>query len=592
MIRAALLLAVALGGCAAIDTTESQPADAELGQLMADVWQDRLRFNPYLATQVGEPGYNHQHPDLSPAGVAARQAADRRALARLKAIDAAALDADGRLNHELLRWLLEDGAGTFDPGAGTRGHRFATEQLAVDTLFRGPQHFTQALQVTPFRSENDYRDYLARLRGLETVVQQTIDQLQAGIEAGRTVARPVVDRVIGQTRALTREDPDAHPLFRPFTELPDGLPATLTADGRATITDTVIPAYRRFLDYLVDDYRPAARETIAATALPDGEAFYAFAIRQHTTGDLDAETIHRTGLAEVERIAAAMAEIRDELGYEGSLVDFGKALREDPRYRFSSGQQALDAHRAFAKRIDPLMTQLVGKLPRAPYGVEPMPEGYALAGGAPYYNGPSADGSRPGNFYVNTHKPELQPVWSMPALVAHEAVPGHHLQIALAVEMGELPAFRRYAYYTAYAEGWALYAESLGDEVGMYATPEQRFGRLSAEIWRAVRLVVDTGMHARGWSRQQAIDFAVEYMPEPLERIEAEIDRYIAWPGQALAYKIGQLKISELRARAAAALGEAFDKRAFHDAVLGAGSMPLAVLEQRIEDWIAAQQAG
>lgn len=590
------LLLNACAGWAPTPTDQASPTTASpqaaLDQLMADTWSVLLDLDPHVATYFGSEAHNALNPDLSPEGIARGQARVRALHWRLLAIDADSLSAEDQLNYQLLKAYLETGAGSFS-FQGVEFHAFKGQQLPLHTM-GGVHLFTQVLSFTPFEDEADYRNYLTRLSTLDTLIQQNQAQLTAGLTSGWTLPQPVARTVIEQMSTLLVPPAGKHPLFAPFERMPASIPAAtrnqIRADALAVLINEVLPAYQQLRDFMQETYLPQTRSSVAASDLPGGPDYYQLWVRKHTTTQLSADEIHQIGLSEVRRIRAEMNQILTEIQFDGDLAAFGEFLRNDPRFYYQNADEVMGAHLKFAKRIDPLMTRLFSRLPRMPYGIKPMPEAAAKAGGPPYYNGPSKDGLRAGYFFINTLRPELQPSFSMPALVAHEAVPGHHFQIAIAQELGELPEFRRNAYYTAYSEGWALYAETLGDDLGFYQTPYERFGRLASEIWRAIRLVVDTGMHAKGWSREQAIEYFASNSPEPQARIVAEVDRYLSIPGQALGYKMGQLKITELRERASKALGEKFDLRAFHDEVLRYGALPLNVLEQRIEDWVARQK--
>jgi prolyl oligopeptidase len=350
-----------------------------------------------------------------------------------------------------------------------------------------------------------------------------------------------------------------------------------------------VPAYRKLDKYFNKKYLPAARDTIGLSSLPNGSAWYEHQARSYTTTRLSPDEIHRIGLDEVKRIRDEMAEVISEVEFEGSFQEFLTFLRTDPQFYFDNPDDLYKEYLATSKRLDPELVKLFGKLPRAPYGVIPIPDSIAPDTTTAYYNRPAADGSRPGYYFVNLYKPEVRPKYEIEVLSVHEAVPGHHLQIALQQELGDVPMFRRFMGFTAFVEGWGLYSERLGYDMGLYQDPYSRFGQLTYDMWRAVRLVVDTGMHYKGWTRQQAIDFFKDNAAKTEHDIVNEIDRYIAWPGQALAYKIGQLKILQIRSRAEVQLGENFDIRAFHDELLGAGALPLDLLEQRMDRWMAAQ---
>jgi uncharacterized protein (DUF885 family) len=403
-----------------------------------------------------------------------------------------------------------------------------------------------------------------------------------------------MERVRPQLAAQRVANPEDSPFFAPFKRFPPSLSASdrerLTAAGRAAIAGTVLPAFARFEKFFNGTYLPACRQSVGIADTPDGQAFYRELIAYHTTTMLTAGEIHAIGLAEVKRIRAEMDKIIAAVGFTGNFQEFAHYLRTDPKFFYTDPNDLLHGYMVIAKSIDPNLVKLFGKLPRTPYGVRPVPETSAPNTTTAYYQPLSSDGSRPGYFYVNLFKPEARPKWEMEVLTTHESVPGHHLQIALQYENSAgVPMIRRMSDFTAYTEGWGLYAESLGEQLGLYTDPYQKFGQLTYDMWRAVRLVVDTGMHSAGWSRQQAIDFFKANAPKSELDITNEIDRYIAWPGQALAYKVGQLKIFELRDAAQQALGSQFDIREFHDVVLSTGAVPLSVLDQTVRDWIAAK---
>jgi uncharacterized protein (DUF885 family) len=571
----------------ALLATKARESDAaRLRRLFDETWDYTMREYPEYATWFGYPGQNARWTDLSEDAIERR----RHELANpdrvLRSIDRAALSAAERLDYDLFRRVVDE---------ALEGLRFRTEYMPLSQMEGVQQNAAQLVTMMPATSRAEYEDVVARLEGLPAVVDQTIGLLGRGLEQGLTPPRITLRDVPQQVRNQVVDDARRSPFLAPFAKAPEGMDAgahaRLASQATAAYERGIRPAFQRLLAYLEERYIPNTRESIAAAALPDGEAYYAYRIRQMTTTDMSAREIHEVGKREVARIRAAMDAVIAETGFTGGFGAFVDFLRTDPRFFFEKPEDLLVAYRDICKRADPELPRLFGTLPRLPYGVVAVPAYAEKSQTTAYYEPGSPRAGRPGNFFANTYDLKARPRWEMEALSLHEAVPGHHLQIALAQELPEMPEFRKNAFYTAYIEGWGLYAESLGREMGFYKDPYARFGQLTYEIWRAIRLVVDTGMHALGWSRQQAIDYFVENAGKAEHDIVVEIDRYIVWPGQALAYKIGELKIQELRARARTALGERFDVRAFHDVVLGAGALPLDVLEARVDAWIAARPA-
>jgi uncharacterized protein (DUF885 family) len=474
------------------------------------------------------------------------------------------------------------------PGAGRLGLRHPVFDHRL-----GLQHLTIA-QAVPKRNVKDFQDFVKRLRAVPVLVDQSIVLMRKGLETGVTPPKVTLRDMAGLIRNQIVDVPEQSPIVRALFEgFPPSLrpeEARLRAEVTAAIGEAVVPAYRKLMAFFETEYAPRARESIAMSALPDGQAWYAFRVKQMTTTDLSPDTIHQLGLAEVQRIRAEMEKVRAEAKFQGSLQEFTRFLITDKRFTFGSRQEMVMAYRDLAKRVDPELPKLFRTLPRLPYGIRPVPEFSEKTVPAGYYNAGSLEAGRAGIFFVNTYDLSARPRWVMDALVLHEAVPGHHFQLSIAQEQGAVPEFRRYSSYTAYTEGWGLYAESLGEELGVYQDPYAKFGALASEILRAIRLVVDTGLHSKGWTRDQAIAFFRENSGEPENDIIVEVDRYIVNPGQALAYKLGALKIQELRTEAARELGPRFDVRAFHDVVLGAGSLPLPILEQRVKAWVMQQK--
>jgi uncharacterized protein (DUF885 family) len=454
----------------------------------------------------------------------------------------------------------------------------------------------QQVAMQPRQTLADARAIVARLRRLPDAVDQTVALLEEGRRRGVVQPRIAIRGVPAQVEALVPDDPTASALWVPLRELPrsidDADRSRLAEEARDAYARGIRPAYQRLLRYLLDVYLPAARETIAAADLPDGAAGYAHHVRwTTTTTDLTPQRIHEIGMAEVRRLRTEIDALVRSTGFTGTTAEFHRFLRTDPRFRPASAQGIVDGYRALAKRIDPELAHHFGRLPRLPYGVEPVPDYQAPSSPAAYYIPGSPRSGRPGVFYANTYDLPSRPTWGMESLTLHEAVPGHHLQVALASELDDLPEFRKHSGETAFVEGWGLYAETLGEELGLYRDPYQRFGGLDHDLWRAIRLVVDTGMHALGWSRDRAIAFFREHTGMSELDITVEVDRYIVWPAQALAYKLGQLKFLELRALAARTLGARFDERAFHDAVLAEGGLPLGELDTRVRAWIDRARA-
>lgn len=563
-----------------------EDAAAQLHAHFEEEWEYFLRENPDSASRRGDRRWNDRWPDVSLEAIERQHQHRLEVLERLDAIDYEALSEADKLNYTLFRRRYE---------LELEAHQYRWYLLPLSHM-GGIQTRNELADSLRFATVKDYEDWLARLRGFPTLMDQTIALMREGIRGGMVHPKVIMERVPDQITAQIADDPAESLFFKPFKRFPVDIPLTeqerLVAEAKTVVGEHIIPSFRRFQEFFINEYLPACSDRVGAWQLPRGRELYAFRARRYTTTDLTPEEIHQIGLREVRRIRGEMEKIIEEVRFEGSFQEFFDFLRTDPQFYYDDHEELLEAYRAIAKQIDPTLVRLFGRLPRMPYGVEPVPEHSAPHAGFASYRWPAADGSRAGTYFVNLYKPEVHPKYGMEAVSFHEAVPGHHLQIALAMELENLPKFRRFGGYAAFGEGWALYAETLGEELGFYQDPYSKFGQLSEELWRAVRLVVDTGMHSMGWTRQQAIDYSKANPARSEYVIVNQIDRYISWPGQALAYKIGELKIKELRARAEQELGERFDIRAFHDTVLGSGAVPLDVLEVIVEDWIERVKRG
>jgi uncharacterized protein (DUF885 family) len=557
----------------------------KLHALFKEDWEWGLEQFPEAATFLGDNRYNDRLTDLSPEAIDRRKAHEREMLARIDRIDRSRLSGQDLISYDL--YLA-------DKKFNVEGQQFPAEYMPISQMDGLQISFGQLAANTPFRNAKDYDSYLSRLAAFARQVDQAIALMKRGIETGWAQPAVPLRSIPSQIEGQISEDPARSPLFKPFTGFPEEVAAKererYAGEGSRRIKEAVTPALKMLLAFMKDEYLPAARKDISAASLPKGAAFYQYAIRRHTTTGLSAKEIHETGLREVERIRREMSDIIRQVNFKESFQEFLNFLRTDPRFYYTKAEDLVEDYRDICKRADARLPELFAELPRNPYGVEVIPDYEAPAQTTAYYQPGAADGSRAGFYMVNTYRLDTRPKYEMEALSLHEAVPGHHTQISRAQELGTLPDFRRNAGYTAYVEGWALYAESLGSDMGFYKDPYSKFGQLTYEMWRACRLVVDTGMHAMGWSRERAINFMKENSAKTENDIVVEIDRYIVWPGQALAYKLGELKIKELRARAKSELGDRFDLRRFHNALLDDGPLPLDVLEQRINLWIAGQK--
>ncbi len=579
----ALLVLFALA--APVAGAQGGDAGRTLHDLFDREWQVRLAEFPRLATSVGVHDANDRLSSFSFESLARRDALWRGFLAELDNILLEALSEEDRINAAIFRAQLED---------RVAGYRFGAYQIPFNADSSFWAGFARLPFNTPLEKVTDYENYLSRLGHWPRVVDEQIALMRMGLENGMTQPGVVLDGIESSAQAHVVENPEESTFYTPFREFPVGVPdgdrARLATAARALIETSIVPAYSELVTFLTEVYIPGARTELAATSLPNGREYYAQRIRHFTTLDLTAEEIHQIGLEEVARIHTEMQAVIKEVEFDGSFAEFLTFLRTDPRFYPKTAEELLREAAYISKRMDGKLPALFKTLPRQPYTVEAVPDSIAPKYTAGRYVPGRAGGTQPGRYWVNTYGLETRPLYNLEALTLHEAVPGHHLQGALAAELEDLPDFRRYSYLSAFGEGWGLYSEWLGIEAGFYTDPYSNFGRLTYEMWRACRLVVDTGVHAFGWSRQQVVDYLAAHTALSLHEIGTETDRYISWPAQALAYKIGELKIKELRRRAEAALGDRFDVREFHDAVLLSGSIPLRVLEQKIDRFIEEQE--
>jgi prolyl oligopeptidase len=566
-------------------------AAAKFSDLLRAEWEWMLREQPTLASMTGFRQHNTAWPDCSLEALKRRYSHRQQVLDQLKTIDRGALAEADRLNYDLFQRLYQ---------SEVQGYEHHWDLWPVNQFAWGSiQDQNPLISLLRFDSVKDYEDWLARMHNLPAYVDQTIVLMREGMRLGLVLPTAVMKRVPPQIAHQLVDDPAKSQFFLPFRKFPQNIAAAdrerLSRQAQEAIGQKVVPAYRKLLAFVEKEYLPACPEKVGVRHWPGGDKLYAFLVRYHTTTSLTPEEIHQIGLGEVQRIRREMEALIRQIGFQGSFADFLADLNRNEKHRFRSGDEVVEACRKTCAKIDPQLKRLFGRLPRHPYVIEAVPGSAAPDAPVGYYIPPTADGSKPGTFYVNVGRTTSTARYGIEELCLHEAVPGHHLQLALEMELEHLPRFRRYStasngFINAFAEGWALYCEGLGDELGLYRDPYARFGRLTADMLRAVRLVVDTGMHAKGWTRDQAIDFAVANCGESREVLVNEIDRYIAWPGQALSYKIGELKIRELRQQASRELGDRFDVRAFHDLVLGNGQIPLDVLEANVRAWIQARK--
>jgi uncharacterized protein (DUF885 family) len=569
-----------------LEAASAATASEQFAELLDDAWQFDLQEDPLSATERGDHRYDDRLPKVSLADATRRNEATREFLERLEGIQRSELTPDEQVSYGIFRRRQRESLEAFD---------FRSHLMPITDRYGFHIEFPELPRNLQFNSVEDYENYIARLQGFDEYAAGHIELMREGVRRGLTLPSVIMQRYREPIESQIVDDPEESLLFAPLKDFSDKIREAdqerLRAAAKLAIAESVVPGYKRFLRFMRDEYVPNCRGTIAASALPNGRDFYRHCTRKFTTvDDLTPEEIHAIGKQEVERIRGEMDEIIDRVGFEGDFAAFTEKLRTDPKFYAKTPKELVEYTSGILKRIDGQLPTLFGKLPRMPYGVREVPEFIAPQATFAYYQPPTGDGTRAGFYYLNTYNLPARPLYMLEALSLHEAVPGHHLQIALQQEMADLPEFRKYAGFTAFVEGWALYSERLGRESGFYTDPYSDFGRLTMEVWRACRLVVDTGIHYLGWTREQAIDYMSANSAMPMHDVRAEVDRYIGWPGQALGYKIGELKIRELRGEAEQALGDQFDIRAFHDTVLASGAVPLDVLETNVREWIESQR--
>ena len=566
---------------AALASDKTLSDSAKLHRLFALDWEFTNVEYPGYATYTGYPGQNDRWVDLSVAAINRRRSDVNSEREVVRAIQRARLNPSDQLSYDIFKRGVEE---------SIEGTRFPADLVQI-TQMDGPQGSANTINQMPAGTVKEYADIIARLRALPVLIDQTIALLDSGLKRGVTPPKITLRDVPTQVANAIPEDPLKSALLTPFTRFPVGIAegdrTRLRSDAVRAYNEHARPAFLRLQKYLTDTYIPRAIETIGMNALPDGAAWYAYNVKVQTTTTRTPREIHDLGLSEVKRIRTKMDSLIRSIGFKGDFAAFTNMLRTDPKFYYTDSAALVQGYRDISKRIDPELPKLFGRLPRLPYGVATIPSYSAPSQTTAYYSQGSPEAHRAGLFYVNTYKLETRPKWEMEALTVHEAVPGHHLQIAIAQELEGIPAFRRYGGYTAFVEGWGLYSESLGPELGLYTDPYSKFGQLTYEMWRAIRLVIDTGIHSFGWTRQQAIDYFKANAAKTENDITVEVDRYIVWPGQALAYKSGELEIKALRKYAEQELGASFDIRAFHDQLLSQGALPLDVLDTRMRAWVA-----
>jgi uncharacterized protein (DUF885 family) len=556
-------------------------SNADLNALFKEEWQWRLKEDPLFATGVGINTYNDKLPSVTEKDEERRTHDQQQFLDRLHKIDPATLNNTDRVSYELFEYQLQDNISEF-------GFKSYLIPWNADSGFH--TGFAQLAKEVPLDTVKDYENYITRMKAFPAYVQQHIELLREGIKLGMVLPEVVLNGYDGTMSSHVVDDPTKSVFYEPFAKFPVTVKASeherLRQQGAEAIKAAIVPGYKTLLDFFVKEYRPNARKTLGASELPNGKKYYEYLVHHYTTLNVTPQEVHQTGLREVDRIHKEMKEVIEKTGFKGDYAAFLKFLRTDPRFYAKTPEELLKDASYIAKRMDGKLPLLFKTLPRLPYGVEPVPASIAPKYTSGRYNGPTYGSTEPGYYWVNTYALESRPLYALEALTLHEAVPGHHLQTALASELQSIPEFRRFMYVNAFGEGWGLYSEWLGQEAGFYTDPYSDFGRLTYEMWRACRLVVDTGLHSIGWTREQAMDYMGSHTALSLHEVETETDRYISWPGQALAYKTGEMKIRELRRKAESELGDKFNVREFHDAVLLNGSVTMPILERLIDQYI------
>lgn len=581
------LVLVTIAGTTALLAAQGPPAEAagtRLQALFEREWEWELKESPTFASGLGDRRWNDRWDDMSLEALDRRQAHRQEVLRELQAIPRDQLSPADQTHYDVFRYQYE---------TTIEGYRHKYHLIRTNT-YDGVQNTEQIVDALRFATVKDYEDWLARLSTFPALVDQNIALMRDGIRTNVLLPKVILRRIRDQVHQIAVAPAGQTGYYKPFTTVP----ATIAEADRARLSDAglelvrtrVQPAFSRLRDFIDREYLPACYDHVGWWQTSSGLDGYAFLARSYTTTGMTPQQIHDIGLREVARIRSDMERIKEQVGFKGTLAEFFVHLRSDPKFFYKTGDELLQAYRALSKRVDPELIKVIGTLPRLPYGVVPIPDAVAPNTTTAYANYGAPDGSRPAYYFVNLYKPETRPKWEMLALTLHEAVPGHCLQGSIAQELGDMPDFRKHAGFTAYVEGWALYAESLGEEMGLYRDdPYAKFGQLTYQMWRAVRLVVDTGMHAFKWDRETAIRYFMENAAKTELDVTNEIDRYISWPGQALAYKVGELKIWELRRRADQKLGDKFNLRDFNDVILQTGAVPLDILEQRVDRWITAR---